>query len=119
VLGRGHSFLHGPDTDPVVLADISAALEEGRACVAELLVYRADGGPFWSQLSITPIHDAARPARVANYVMVQRDVSQRKAAEAAFHMREQALSNLNEGITICDPALKDCPVIYCNDAFLR
>ena len=30
-----------------------------------------------------------------------------------------ACSNLNEGITICDPSLKDCPVVYCNDAFLR
>ena len=30
-----------------------------------------------------------------------------------------ARSNLNEGITICDPSQKDCPVVYCNDAFLR
>jgi len=30
-----------------------------------------------------------------------------------------ACSNLNEGITICDPSQKDCPVVYCNDAFLR
>nr|AML76900.1 putative LOV domain-containing protein [Ettlia oleoabundans] len=119
VLGRGHSFLHGPDTDPVVLADIAAALEEGRPIAAELLVYRADGTPFWSQISITPIRESGSSGRVANYVMVQRDVSQRKAAEAAFHMREQALSNLNEGITICDPSVKDCPVVYCNTAFLR
>jgi PAS domain-containing protein len=103
----------------VVLADIAAALDEGRPIVAELLVYRADGAPFWSQVSITPIPDAADPARVANYVMVQRDVSQRKAAEAAFHIREQALSNLNQGVTICDPTIKDCPVVYCNSAFLR
>jgi hypothetical protein len=50
---------------------------------------------------------------------VQRDVSARKAAEAAVQVREQALSNLNEGITICDVALPDCPVVYCNAAFLR
>ena len=28
-------------------------------------------------------------------------------------------SNLSEGITICDPSVPDCPVVYCNDAFLR
>lgn len=28
-------------------------------------------------------------------------------------------SNLNEGICICDATLKDCPVVYVNNAFLR
>ena len=113
------------------------------------------------QVSITPIRHPGS-GRVANWVAVQRDVSKRKAAEAAMQMREQALrwaqrcsagpgaaawgavrgsadieasksacthpppastprccSNLNEGITICDPSQKDCPVVYCNDAFLR
>lgn len=123
-LGRRHSFLQGPDTDPVVLAEIEEALGEGRPVSAELLVYRAGGAPFWSQVrpeacmlccgvgmvrepppthpptlaqphpprrqvSITPIRDAS--GRVANWVAVQRDVSKRKAAEAAVQMREQAL----------------------------
>ena len=48
-LGRAHSFLQGPDTDLVVLAEIEEALGEGRPVSAELLVYRADGSPFWSQ----------------------------------------------------------------------
>lgn len=29
VVGRGHSFLQGPDTDPVTLAEIEEALREG------------------------------------------------------------------------------------------
>lgn len=90
MLGRGHSFLQGPDTDPVVLADIAAAMEEGRPVVAEILVYRRDGTPFWCQVSITPIRDATT-GQVANFVAVQRDISQRKAVEAASQMREQAL----------------------------
>ncbi|KAL4431058.1 hypothetical protein ABPG75_006314 [Micractinium tetrahymenae] len=118
VLGRSHALLQGPDTDPVVLADIAAAMDEGRPVVAEILVYRCDGSSFWCQISITPILDAAT-GRVANFVAVQRDISQRKAVEAASHVREQALSNLNEGICICDATLKDCPVVYVNNAFLR
>jgi len=41
-------------------------------------------------VSITPIRDSAT-TRVANFVSVLRDISQRKAVEAASHMREQAL----------------------------
>lgn len=265
VLGRSHALLQGPDTDPVVLADIAAAMDEGRPVVAEILVYRSDGSSFWCQvgascpgqgqallpqrrthlqgfssvwvahevfgmkclkrsrsifspvpplrpaslpqISITPIRDAATGG-VANFVAVQRDISQRKAVEAASNVREQALrcgaassrvacpcsastattradpacvaacmlarmppvsrspgclldgvpgvhrqlvcaclhasccsvcspvhphglvsrappahhhacSNLNEGICICDATLKDCPVVYVNNAFLR
>lgn len=50
MVGRAHSFLAGPDSDPVVLADIDAALGEERPITAELLVYRRDGSPFWSQV---------------------------------------------------------------------
>ncbi len=52
VVGRAHSFLAGPDSDPVVLADIDAALGEERPITAELLVYRRDGAPFWSQVGL-------------------------------------------------------------------
>lgn len=50
MVGRSHSFLAGPDSDPVVLADIDAALADKRPITAELLVYRRDGAPFWSQV---------------------------------------------------------------------
>lgn len=50
VLGRSHALLQGPDTDPVVLADIAAAMDEGRPVVAEILVYRSDGSSFWCQV---------------------------------------------------------------------
>ena len=33
-------------------------------------------------------------------------------------MRDRALGSLSEGVTISDPNLPDCPIIYCNDAFL-
>lgn len=57
--------------------------------------------------------------RVANFVAVQQDVTERKASEAAFQLRDHALSNLSEGITIADPNLPDCPIVYVNDAFCR
>ena len=43
---------------------------------------------------MTPIADKA--GRVANFVAVQQDVTERKASEAAFQLRDHALSNLSE-----------------------
>jgi hypothetical protein len=42
--------LQGPDTDPVVLADISGAIEEGSQATVEILNYRKDGTSFWTQV---------------------------------------------------------------------
>ena len=50
-----------------------------------------------AQISVTPIADKA--GRVANFVAVQQDVTERKASEAAFQLRDHALSNLSEVMT--------------------
>lgn len=61
--------------------------------------------------------------KVVNYVGVLQDTSDRKAVEAAFQLRDlsrpSALSSLSEGISIADPNLNDCPIVYVNDAFCR
>lgn len=69
------------------------------------------------QVSITPIKD--RNGAVTQYVAVQQDSTARKAAEAAFQLRDYALSNLSEGIMIADPNLPDNPIVYVNEAFCR
>lgn len=68
-------------------------------------------------MSITPIKD--KSGFVTNFVAVLQDVTERKASEAAFKLRDHALSNLSEGITIADPNLPDCPLMYVNEAFCR
>lgn len=124
VVGRNCRLLQGPDTDPAVLADLAAALEEGRPAVVEVLNYKKGGTPFWNKVSVTPIRappDAGGgggPGRVTHYVAVHADVSERKAAEAASELREQALRNLSEGIVVVDATLPDMPIQYANDAFL-
>lgn len=57
--------------------------------------YRRNGEKFWNQVSVTPIMNRSGGG-VANFVSVQQDVSERKASEAAFQLRDHALSNLSE-----------------------
>lgn len=58
-LGRNCRFLQGAGTDPAALAQLRAALAEGRDCQVELLNYRKDGAPFWNLLSITHVWEPA------------------------------------------------------------
>ncbi|BDA49232.1 probable signal transduction histidine-protein kinase BarA at N-terminal half [Coccomyxa sp. Obi] len=115
VVGRNARFMQGPDSDPEAIAELRDAVSNGRATVVELINLRKDGTRFWNQVSITPIKDSS--GFVTNFVGVLQDVTERKASEAAFKLRDHALSNLSEGITIADPNLPDCPLMYVNEAF--
>ena len=57
VLGRNCRFLQGEGSSPAAVAEIRAALKEDRELSIELLNYRKDGSPFWSQLHLSPIHN--------------------------------------------------------------
>ncbi|KFM28754.1 Phototropin-1B [Auxenochlorella protothecoides] len=81
VLGRNCRFLQGPDTDRGQVAELKAALREGRECSVRLLNYRKDGSPFWNMLTVAPIRDMAGRARFL--VGVQVDVTAHPEAERA------------------------------------
>ena len=73
VLGRNCRFLQGPGTDPVIVAKIRRAVDNGEDISIRLLNYRCDGSTFWNHLMITPIHDVS--GNLINFVGVQCEVS--------------------------------------------
>jgi PAS domain S-box-containing protein len=87
VLGRNMRLLQGPGTDQAVVRQMRAAIEAKQTFIAEVLNYRKDGKPFWNQLSITPVMDAA--GQVNHFVAVLHDMSQHKATEQAIEAARQ------------------------------
>jgi diguanylate cyclase (GGDEF)-like protein/PAS domain S-box-containing protein len=83
VLGRNCRLLQGPDTDPRTVAVLSDAIRAGREADVTILNYRADGTPFWNELTIAPQHGP--DGRVVRYLGVQKDVTERIAAGARIH----------------------------------
>jgi len=57
VLGRNCRFMQGPETDPVVVAKLRNALEDGRDVTVTLLNYRADESTFYNHIMITTVKD--------------------------------------------------------------
>jgi len=80
VLGRSPKLLQGPESDPQEIARMRASLACQEAFTAELVNYRKDGAPFYVEARITPIRTA--DGTVTHWVGVQRDISERKRAEA-------------------------------------
>jgi PAS domain S-box-containing protein len=79
VLGRSVRLLQGPLTDAAEVARIDLAQREREPVRAELQYCTRDGRPYWAQVEIVPLLDAAGMA--THLVTVQRDITERKEGE--------------------------------------
>ena len=98
VLGKTPRILQGPGTSPEARARIRAALRNWQPITLEILNYRKDGSEFWAELAITPV---TRPdGWVTHWVAVQREVTERRKAEAQQRQRSkmEAVGQLAAGI---------------------
>lgn len=73
ILYQDCRFLQGDDRDQEALAEIKAAIREGRPTRVTVRNYRKDGSLFWNELSITPIYNEAD--QLTYFIGVQHDVS--------------------------------------------
>jgi len=73
VIGRNPRLLAGHGTDPLARGRLRTLVESGQSGTVTLLNYRADGTPFWNQVSVSPMHDDA--GRCTHWVGVQVDVT--------------------------------------------
>lgn len=97
VLGRTPRLLQGPKTDRSQLDKIRTALQEQKPVQVELLNYRKDGSEFWVELNIVPI--TSKEGKVTHWVALQREITERKQAEAALVASKQQISKILESIT--------------------
>jgi PAS domain S-box-containing protein len=91
IVGRNCRMLQGPNTDPVVVSRIGAALRERRPVTEVLLNYRKNGHAFWNEVRISPVFD--EHANLVNFVGVQTDVTERVMVQ---HERQAALAEAEE-----------------------
>lgn len=78
VRGRSLAFLQRDDGDQDGLAQMRAAIAEGRPCTVVVRNYRSDGSLFFNEQRHYPLRD--EQGRVTHLVSVQRDVSDRMHA---------------------------------------
>ncbi len=103
---RPGELLHGPATDPAVIARMHERRRLGKAYQEELLNYRKDGRPYWVMLDVQPLHDEA--GSLVSYMAIQTDITRRKELELSLRESEQrfalALNAAGEGVWDYDVA---------------
>jgi PAS domain S-box-containing protein len=75
-LGRDCRFLQTDDTDEDDRRAIREALRADEPVERELLNERADGTPFWNELTVAPVEDGS--GETTHFVGFQRDVTDRR-----------------------------------------
>jgi PAS domain S-box-containing protein len=89
-LARSPGFLQGAGTDAAEAARVGAAVRAHQAVQTELLNYMRDGRPYWIEIDIVPLADGL--GRVTHMVAVQRDVTERRAAQQRLQAAQGELA---------------------------
>ncbi len=87
VIGRSPRLLEGPATQPEVIRQIRVSVEVGRPVRCEAINYTKAGDLYWVETDIVPIVDGN--GRRTHWVALQRDITERKAAERALELSEE------------------------------
>jgi PAS domain S-box-containing protein len=115
-LGDGSITLESllaPD-DAQAIARIDADLQAGRRADRDFRIVHADGSIRWLNLRGEP-ERGPDGSIIVHGVML--DVTARKEAETALHLRERAIERLAQGVVITDGTRPDTPIVYVNRAF--
>jgi PAS domain S-box-containing protein len=92
--GRNCRFLQGPGTDPAAIAHLRQAIATRQTFRGMLRNYRKDGTPFWNNLTVNPVYDAA--GDLIAFVGLQTDETARVEAEQALRESQQRLFAQNQ-----------------------
>ena len=128
--GWGWDRVVHPDDLENAAAIWRASLQLGEVSKVEYRLRRADGEFRWHLGRTEPIFDAG--GNLVKWVGTGTDIEdfkqadrkrrasekERQRSEEAARLLGEAVANAVDGIIVADPRLPDCPVTYCNPAFL-
>ncbi len=87
VLGRSvGDLLAGPLSDPELVREMTRMHREGVGYRVDLVNYRKNGDPYWASVERQPIRD--EQGRVARWIRLSLDITERKRAELALRASE-------------------------------
>ena len=94
---RPGPLLQGADTDPATVAKIGEHLRRREAFRdVEVVNYAKDGRRYWVSIDIQPVFDAE--GRLLRYFAIERDISERKAAESALSANHDFVTKVIESL---------------------
>lgn len=116
------SFLHGPDTSPIVEQEIIELSKSQKSFSRDIINYRKDGSKLWLSLNISPVFT---DGKLKNYITIQTDITElklqqqrifeqnRRLREIAFmnsHLVRAPLANILALTSILDDSIISDPL---------
>ncbi|MFQ3617837.1 MAG: PAS domain S-box protein [Cyanobacteriota bacterium] len=93
VIGKNPAMFQGPGTNREEVARARADLAQWKSVQLELINYRKDGSEFWVEIEMVAV--ANQQGDYTHWISVQRDISDRKAAEEALRKGKAAAEEAN------------------------
>lgn len=87
ITGHNCRFLQGPKTQEEPVAELRAAIENGRSTTVTFRNYRKDGSEFWNRLTVAPIR--AEDGTITNFVGFQEDVTEQEGRKQDIQLNER------------------------------
>ena len=107
VIGRNCRFLQGPDTDSDTARTLRDAIKSASPCQVAILNHRKNGTPFWNELTVSPVRDAA--GTLTHFVGIQTDVTprieqdqERTRTENTLRQFQYLSDNANDALFLLD-----------------
>ena len=98
VIGKPSLILQGPKTDNVEWRKLEKSRSGSKVFYLETLSYRKDGTPFNLEWQIMPLRD--EKGRIAHFVSLQRDITERKRAEEEVKNYQEQLRSLASELSL-------------------
>lgn len=98
-LGRNPGkLLQGPDSDPLAIKRMRAALDAGKSFKEEVINYRKNGESYWTEIQVEPIFGA--DGKLRGYFGLNQNITQRKRILDSALTRQRQLEA--ERLSVCD-----------------
>jgi len=108
VLGANYQILQGRETCTETLHYMEELIHKGKPIHTELLSYRKDGTPFWSEAVFQPLSD--KEGELIYYIGLPTDVTSRKQTEALFDVQQEIYKGIEKGYALSVLLQKVCDV---------
>ena len=91
---RPGTVLQGPGTDPHTVEHIRERLQQGEGFSVEILNYGKTGRAYWLAIEVQPIRD--EQGRITNFMAVESDITDRRAAQQRLAIQFEVSQALAE-----------------------